>query len=69
MKFTIYRGAGFIGKRLVNYLRRQGYDVYVPDRDSAINANRYLGYFIYAIGLTGDFRTRPFDTFEPTPSI
>ncbi len=64
MKFTVFGGSGFIGRNLVEYLERKGHEVRAPVRgeDEIIGAD--LGHVIYAIGLTGDFRTRPFDTVD-----
>jgi nucleoside-diphosphate-sugar epimerase len=64
MKFTVFGAAGFIGSPLVAHLRARGHEVQVPSRDGAEMRGRALGHAIYAIGLTGDFRTRPFDTVE-----
>jgi len=64
VKFTVLGGGGFVGTHLVRYLRGQGHVVDVPARslDGVFGAD--LGHVIYAIGLTGDFRKRPFDTVE-----
>ena len=62
MKFTVFGGHGFIGSALCDHLRRQGHEVFVPARDATDAIDRELGHVIYAIGLTADFRTRPFDT-------
>ncbi len=64
MKFTVFGGRGFIGSHLVGYLQGLGHDVWVPTRDASETAGQKLGNAIYAIGLTGDFRNRPFDTIE-----
>jgi len=64
MKFTVLGGHGFIGSHLVAYLRGRGHDVWVPTRDASETAGQQLGHVIYAIGLTGDFRSRPLDTIE-----
>jgi nucleoside-diphosphate-sugar epimerase len=64
MKFTVFGGRGFIGSHLADYLRGRGHDVWVPARDTSEIAGQNLGHVIYAIGLTGDFRSRPFDTIE-----
>ena len=62
MKFTVFGGHGFVGSALCDHLRRQGHEVFVPTRDATDAIDRELGHVIYAIGLTADFRARPFDT-------
>lgn len=62
--FTILGATGFIGSHLSDYLRREGYDVLTPERDSPKSLTRFLGHAIYCIGLTADFRSRPFDTVD-----
>lgn len=64
MKFTILGGRGFIGTSLADYLSQAGHDVLVPKRDLSDIDTQSAGHVIYAIGLTGDFRTRPFDTVD-----
>ncbi|WP_296696752.1 NAD(P)-dependent oxidoreductase [Rhodoferax sp.] len=64
MKFTVLGGGGFVGTHLVRYLRDQGHTVDVPARSLDGIFDTDLGHVIYAIGLTGDFRKRPFDTVE-----
>jgi nucleoside-diphosphate-sugar epimerase len=64
MNFTVFGGSGFVGKSLVDYLTRKGHDVFVPVRNDEGLMGLDLGHVIYAIGLTGDFRARPFDTVE-----
>jgi nucleoside-diphosphate-sugar epimerase len=42
-----------------------GEEVYVAPRDLAdLPSNKQLGHIIYAIGMTANFRGRPFDTVE-----
>lgn len=60
----MFGGNGFIGSKIIQYLRENKYQVYAPSRDDEIDSNKNLGHVIYAIGLTGDFRTRPHDTIE-----
>ena len=64
MKFTVFGGSGFIGRQLVDYLEEHGHQVFAIRRGVIPDSNRELGHVIYAIGLTGDFRSRPFDTVE-----
>jgi nucleoside-diphosphate-sugar epimerase len=58
--FTVIGGRGFIGGRLVGWLRQRGIQCQAPDRSDA--PRDPLGHVVYAAGLTGDFRRRPFDT-------
>jgi nucleoside-diphosphate-sugar epimerase len=62
--WTVLGGRGFVGSRLVDHLRAQGAEVWVPDRVDEALWNRALGHVMYCIGLTGDFRQRPFETME-----
>ena len=55
-------GAGFIGSHLLAHLEKSGYECFAPARDDASVFERELGHVIYCIGLTADFRQRPFDT-------
>jgi nucleoside-diphosphate-sugar epimerase len=60
---------GFIGRRLVTALRAAGHDVYAPERGTADLFGRPLGKVFYCIGLTADFRSRPYDTMRAHVSI
>lgn len=62
MKCTVLGGKGFIGHHLVDYLESVGCDVFVPDRNDPKLFVQPLGHVFYCIGLTGDFRSHPFDT-------
>ena len=64
MKFTVLGGSGFVGSHLARHLRDQGHTVDVPTRDLEGVFDSDLGHVIYAIGLTGDFRKRPFGAVE-----
>ena len=68
-RFTVLGAGGFIGSALVPYLRAQGHEVFAPARDEIEPDGRDLGHVIYAIGLTADFRTRPFDTVRAHVSL
>ncbi len=59
--FTVLGARGFIGSRLFGSLARAGHRVDAPPRDASLR-DRPLGHVLYSIGLTADFRTRPFDT-------
>lgn len=64
MKFTVLGSSGFIGGHLVRHLRQQGHEVLSPSRNVSGLRGDKLGHVIYAIGLTGDFRTRLKETIE-----
>jgi nucleoside-diphosphate-sugar epimerase len=61
-KCTVFGGNGYIGRNLVNLLTTLGYKVIVPTRDELPSRRDSLGHVFYCIGLTADFRQRPFDT-------
>lgn len=61
--FTILGSKGFIGSHLAGSLRKKSVDCYCPGRNEKL-PKKNLGHIIYCIGLTADFRTRPFDTVD-----
>lgn len=63
-RFTVLGGSGFVGSHLAEYLNSRGYEVEVPTRQESGLLTYPLGHVMYCIGLTGDFRSRPFDTVE-----
>ena len=64
MKFTVLGAKGFIGKHLVSYLKKCGHAIVAPDDLDLLDREKNLGNVIYAIGMTGDFRTRPHETVQ-----
>ena len=60
---TVLGATGYIGSNLVKRLVSDNIEVYAPRKEEIID-NRNLGHIIYCIGLTADFRTKPFDTVE-----
>jgi|GEM_PF-108468 len=58
---TVLGASGFIGHRLHERLGELNIERYAPARDERLSG-KHLGDVIYCIGLTGDFRSRPFDT-------
>ena len=64
MKCTVLGSKGFIGRNLEAYLRTEGYDVWGPLRNDTSVFSKSLGTVFYCIGVTADFRTRPFDTMH-----
>lgn len=61
-RITVFGGRGYIGRHLVEKLRSDGHCVEVPERSQTFSNRANLGYVVYAIGLTADFRQRPFET-------
>lgn len=62
MKFTVLGASGFIGSNLVAHLRQEGHECFAPDRSDPAVFGEDMGHILYCIGLTADFRRRPFDT-------
>jgi nucleoside-diphosphate-sugar epimerase len=60
---TVLGASGFIGRHFVQRLQALGIEYYEPDRNADLS-DRNLGDVIYCIGLTADFRSRPFDTVD-----
>src|SRR5437868_14664917 len=60
---TVLGASGFIGSHIVRELEQRGEKYYAPAKVETI-WDKDLGNIIYCIGLTADFRTRPFDTVE-----
>lgn len=67
--FTVLGASGYVGSHLVAYLRSCGHEVWAPARGDAAIFSQPLGHVFYCIGLTADFRTRPFDTVEAHISL
>jgi nucleoside-diphosphate-sugar epimerase len=59
-RFSVFGAKGFIGRALTAHLRHAGHEVLALGRADV--PPKKLGHVIYAIGLTADFRSRPFDT-------
>jgi nucleoside-diphosphate-sugar epimerase len=57
---TVFGASGFIGSHLVKKLRASELEYFAPGRNEL--PNRQLGNIIYCIGLTADFRSKPFET-------
>jgi len=70
MMFTVLGASGFIGSHLTEELKNTGEGmVYAPLRQDGNDVldevlKRDLGHVFYCIGLTANFRSRPFDTVE-----
>jgi nucleoside-diphosphate-sugar epimerase len=70
MIFTVLGAGGFVGSQLAASLKAEnGAAVYAPLRQDGADVfddimDRNLGHVFYCIGLTANFRSRPFDTVE-----
>ena len=64
MRFTVLGASGFIGSHQLTHLNRLGHDCYAPTRNDPLVFSKDLGHVFYCIGLTADFRQRPFDTVQ-----
>jgi nucleoside-diphosphate-sugar epimerase len=63
-RYTVLGASGFIGRHLVEHLQRERAEVLAPPRDSPLVFSEDLGHVIYCIGLTADWRARPFDAIR-----
>lgn len=61
--FTVLGARGFIGSHLAASLAKAGEVVECPDRGAELGRDN-LGHVMYCLGLTADFRERPFETVE-----
>ena len=69
MKAAVFGAQGFVGRHLTDYLRGAGWEVLALGRGDETWRGQALGHVFYCIGLTADFRTRPFDTLEAHVSL
>lgn len=60
---TVLGASGFIGSALIRRLEASHLEHRAPDWDDDLTGTQ-LGDVIYCIGLTADFRSRPFETVE-----
>lgn len=63
-QFTVFGSSGFIGGYVADYLRQRGHAVHTPSRANLFEVTGNLGHVIYAIGLTANFREKPFETMD-----
>jgi nucleoside-diphosphate-sugar epimerase len=60
---TVLGSSGFVGSNLVKQLVENNIEFETPIRNDNLN-NKFRGDIIYCIGLTSDFRQKPFETIE-----
>ncbi|WP_339643019.1 SDR family oxidoreductase [Jannaschia helgolandensis] len=61
-RITIFGGHGFIGRAVARKAQERSYEVICPPRGSITVPEGRHGTIIWCIGLTADFRNRPYDT-------
>lgn len=67
---TVLGARGLVGSRLAQILSEQSAEIWCPGRaEEAQLFQRPLGTVYYCIGLTADYRARPFDTVEAHVSL
>jgi nucleoside-diphosphate-sugar epimerase len=64
MSWTVLGSTGYIGSRLRLYLERTGESVFAPFKGDPGIFEKDLGNVVYCIGVTADFRERPYDTID-----
>ncbi|MFN9281535.1 MAG: NAD-dependent epimerase/dehydratase family protein [Rubrivivax sp.] len=64
IRFTVLGGTGYVGSRLAAHLKTLGHEVNAPAKDDPGIFGHRLGHVMFCIGLTADFRSRPFDTVK-----
>lgn len=60
---TLFGASGFIGSHLADYLQRSGQEYRAVGRSDPAPRGP-LGHVVYCIGVTGDFRERPYDAVD-----
>ena len=69
MKQTILGSNGYIGSALKEHLQLNGHEVVTPSIDELFSSNGNWGHVYYCVGLTADFRKKPFATVEAHVTI
>lgn len=59
--YTVLGARGFIGSRVAARIRAAGRSCWTPERGEASLLRRRLGHVICCVGLTADYRDRPYD--------
>jgi nucleoside-diphosphate-sugar epimerase len=61
-QFTLFGANGFVATHLARHLQSAGHGVSGITRSNPPPPGMGLGHVIYAVGMTADFRSRPFET-------
>jgi nucleoside-diphosphate-sugar epimerase len=64
MKAAVFGASGFVGRHLAAHLATRGWDVRPILRGDESWRSEALGHVFFCVGLTADFRTRPFETID-----
>lgn len=63
-KATVFGAHGFVGRALTAHLEARGWEARALGRGDPSWRGADLGHAFYTIGLTADFRSRPFETID-----
>lgn len=63
-RFTIFGAGGFVGRHLVARLAGDDVEIHAVTREAWPAVGSDLGHVIFTIGMTADFREKPFETVE-----
>jgi nucleoside-diphosphate-sugar epimerase len=66
---TVFGANGFVGRALLQHLTAEGYAVRAVTRGDDTWRDADLGHAFYTVGLTADFRSRPFETIDAHVSL
>jgi nucleoside-diphosphate-sugar epimerase len=65
--YSVLGADGFVGSSLVRHLQDRGHSCDAVHRNDRVP--KRFGHLIFCIGVSSDFRTRPFDTMEAHVSV
>ncbi|MEI8596271.1 NAD-dependent epimerase/dehydratase family protein [Photobacterium sp. Hal280] len=67
-RYTIFGGSGFVGSHLVETLKLQGHDVFIPKRNDESVFRKELGTVVYCSGC-GDCKNTPMDVLSANTEL